>query len=74
MSVALSLYIGGVVVGLWRADARPATRVAIALLWPVGPLAFAVTIAVLVGAALVAFPVFGVAAVIAAITWGIWAL
>jgi len=41
----LILYIGGVVVGLFSTDARPAARLGLALLWPVAPLAFVATIA-----------------------------
>ena len=42
-----------------RTDARWATRLALALLWPVGPLAFALTIALLLAASLIAFPLWG---------------
>jgi len=45
----------GVLVGLWRTDGPPATRLMMALLWPIGPLAFLVTISGLVVAALIAF-------------------
>lgn len=56
----LLLYIGGVAVGLFASDARAPVRVALAVLWPIGPLAFVVTIGVLVAAAAIAFPWFGV--------------
>jgi len=49
----------GVVVGLVRTDAAPAGRVGLALLWPIGPLAFVTTVAGLLLVAAVAFPVFG---------------
>jgi hypothetical protein len=52
-TLALLVYAAGVVVGVTRTDARPAGRVALALLWPVGPLAFLVTIAILLLASLV---------------------
>ncbi len=39
-------------------DARPVTRAAVALLWPLGPAAFVLTIVILVAAATIAFPVF----------------
>ena len=69
----LFLYIGGVVVGLLLTDGRPIERLALALLWPIGPLAFVVTVAILVVAAAIAFPVFGLAfAAIGGIAW--WAL
>jgi hypothetical protein len=66
MSMAGLAYLAGVVVGLWRTDGAPRTRVAVALLWPLGPLAFAITITVLLAASLVAFPLFGGAVALAA--------
>ncbi len=71
MVPAFLLYIGGVCVGLFLSDAPPATRLALALLWPVGPVAFLVTISVLIVAGAIAFPLFGacLAAAIAAAWW-----
>ncbi len=67
------LYIGGVVVGLFATDARPGTRIAVALLWPLGPLAFAVTIATLLVASVIAFPLVGVVvAALAGTAWWWW--
>jgi len=57
---ALVVYIIGVVIGLLCTDARPIARVGLALLWPVGPLAFIATITILVAASVIAFPVVGV--------------
>ena len=62
--MATLIYAGGVLVGLARIDAPPRVRTALALLWPIGPVAFLVTIAVLIMASLIAFPVFGAAAVV----------
>jgi hypothetical protein len=45
----------GVLVGLWRTDGPPATKLAMALLWPIGPLAFLVTVSGLVVAAAITF-------------------
>ena len=68
-----AVYVAGVVWGLLGIDARPAARVGLALLWPLGPLAFAITIAVLLVASLVAYPAFGAAVLLtAAMVW--WAL
>ncbi len=68
-----AVYVAGVAWGLLRIDARPAARVGLALLWPLGPLAFAITIAVLLVASLVAYPAFGAAVLLTAATaW--WAL
>jgi len=55
MNTALAVYLVGVAVGLWRTDAPWPSRVALAVLWPIGPLAFVVTIAILLAAAPVAF-------------------
>ena len=74
MLPALLLYIGGVVVGLFSTDARPAARVALALLWPLAPAAFVVTIALLLVTAAIAFPVVGVIAVaVGAAAWWFFA-
>jgi hypothetical protein len=51
----LTIYLIGVLIGLWRTDGSPATKLALALLWPIGPLAFVVTISGLVAAAAIAF-------------------
>ena len=55
MNAALALYAAGVAVGLWRTDAPWPSRAVLAALWPIGPLAFLVTIAILLAAAPVAF-------------------
>jgi hypothetical protein len=59
-AIVLAIYVVGVVWGLIRIDARTGVRIGLAVLWPLGPLAFVVTLAVLVGAAAIAFPAFGV--------------
>lgn len=61
MRTALLVYALGVLVGLVGTDARPLARVALALAWPLGPLAFAITVATLVAVAAVAFPLVGAA-------------
>ena len=73
--LGFAIYVVGVVWGLMVIDARPAQKIAVAILWPLGPIAFAVTITILLAASLIAFPVFGVAVVIAAAAaWLIWFL
>jgi L-ascorbate metabolism protein UlaG (beta-lactamase superfamily) len=57
--VLFGIYFLGVIVGLLTIDARGASRIALALLWPLGPIAFIVTVSVLFMASLIAFPVFG---------------
>ena len=71
MRILWAVYGAGALVALWRTDAGWPTRIALALLWPIGPLAFLVTVAILLGASLIAFPVVAgiVAALVAA---GIW--
>jgi len=51
----LIAYAAGALVALWRTDGRAMTRVMLALLWPLGPLAFVVTIGILVLASPLAF-------------------
>jgi hypothetical protein len=62
---ALTIYAIGVVIGLFATDARPLARVGLALLWPVGVLAFIVTIGGLLAASTVLFPAFGVGLLVA---------
>jgi hypothetical protein len=72
-TIVCIVYAIGVVIAVALTDARPAARIALALVWPLGPIAFLVTISVLVVAAMIAFPVFGaVAATAAALIW--WGL
>ena len=53
---ALTVVYGiGVVLGLIVTDAKPAARVGLALAWPLGPLAFVVTVAMLLAATPIAF-------------------
>ena len=69
----LIVYAAGVLVALWRTDARLPARVVLALLWPVGPIAFGVTVSILLAASVIAFPAFGAAMLTAGgIVW--WAL
>ena len=70
MDVLWAIYAAGVLIALWRTDAHWPTRAAVALLWPLGPLAFVVTVAILVAASLIAFPlVAGVIAAAGAVVW-----
>ena len=67
------LYVAGIAWGLLTIDARPVARVGLALLWPVGPLAFVLTITILLTASLIAYPAYGAAVLLAAAAaW--WAL
>ena len=70
MREIVAIYIAGVLVGLWRVDADGFARVGLALVWPVGLLAAAVTAPILITVAAIRFPLFGVAmAGAAAIGW-----
>jgi hypothetical protein len=65
------IYFAGVLVGLLASQGGVSTRLGLALLWPLGPLAFAITVAGLLVVAAIAFPVFGVilAGLVAASWW-----
>ena len=52
-------YLFGVAVALLTIDVRGPARLGLALLWPLGPIAFVVTIAILLAASLIAFPWLG---------------
>ena len=71
MKVLWTIYAAGAIVAIWRTDAAWSTRLALAVLWPLGPLAFLVTVSILLAASLIAFPlVTGViAAAVAAVVW-----
>ena len=67
------LYVVGVVVGLLATDGGAPARIGLAVLWPLGPLAFVVTLSILLAASLVAFPLLGVAVLAAvAIAYSLW--
>ena len=53
------IYVVGVIVGLVATQGGVPTRLALALLWPLGPLAFLITVAGLLVVAAIAFPIFG---------------
>ncbi len=67
MTWAWVAYAVGVLAGLIMTDGRPMTRVTLALLWPLGPAAFVVVVAILVLASFIAFPIAGLIAVLAGV-------
>ncbi|HVG69487.1 MAG TPA: hypothetical protein VM819_01215 [Vicinamibacterales bacterium] len=71
MKVLWALYAAGAIVAIWRTDAAWPTRLALAALWPLGPLAFLVTVGILLAASLIAFPVVAglIAAAAATAVW-----
>jgi hypothetical protein len=70
VNLGLLVYVVGVVWGLLRIDAPPLARFVLALLWPLGPIAFVATLTILFVASLIAFPLFG--AVVLAATGVLW--
>lgn len=69
----LGVYLVGVIVGVVATQGGPATRLLLALLWPLGPLAFVITVAGLLLVAAVAFPLFGVGlAAVLETAWWLW--
>jgi hypothetical protein len=60
----------GVAVALAAVDGGPAARIGLAFAWPLGPLAFVVTVAGLLVVAAIRFPLFGL--VLAAAVGGGW--
>ena len=61
------VYVAGVVCGLLVIDAHAGVRMGLALLWPLGPAAFLVTVTILLAASLIAFPAFGATVVLLAL-------
>ena len=72
MASVLAVYAVGVLVGLVMTDARPLARVAIAALWPIGPLAFVAVLCTLLVTAAVVFPAVGVAILAAGLIGWLW--
>ena len=70
LTIATTIYGIGVLVGLIATQGGWATRLGLALLWPLGPLAFVVTVAGLLVVAGIAFPIFGV--ILAGAVVGVW--
>ena len=65
-----TVYVVGVIIGLLVTDGGLAARIGLALAWPLGPLAFLVTVAGLLVVAAIAFPIFGLAlAALVAAAW-----
>jgi len=70
VTAALAVYALGVAVGLLFTDARWPARLGLALAWPLGPLAFLLTVTLLLAVSVVAFPLVAVAAIgVALVAW-----
>lgn len=72
MNTLAIVYVVGVLLGLVCGDAHLTHRLTLAVLWPLGLVAFVVTLAVLCVAAVIAFPLF--AGALLAATVALWAL
>jgi glyoxylase-like metal-dependent hydrolase (beta-lactamase superfamily II) len=66
-ALPVAIYLLGVLVGLVRIDAPLPARIGLALVWPLGPLAFVVTVSILLLASLIAFPIVGAIVVASAL-------
>ena len=65
-----AVYAVGVALACLASDAPALARLGLALVWPLGPIAFVVTIAGLIAVAAIAFPAFGlVVAMCGAAAW-----
>ena len=67
------VYVAGIVCCVSISDARPAERLTLALLWPLGPLALVVTVMILLVASAIAYPLV-VVPVLTAMAILCWAL
>ena len=69
-----AVYVAGIVWCILVSDARPAERVTLALLWPLGPLALVVTVIVLLAASVIAYPLVAVPVLtaMAVVCWVLW--
>ena len=72
MRMALIIYALGVAIGILVGDERTAVRILLAFVWPLGLLALAVTLAVLIVASFIAFPIVAAALVAAVVI--LWTL
>jgi hypothetical protein len=68
------VYVAGIVWCVLISDARPAERLTLALLWPLGPLALVVTVMILIVASVIAYPLVVVPVLTAAavLCWALW--
>lgn len=65
------IYVTGVIIGLWVMRDPWPTRIATALVWPLGPVAFVVVVGILLVASAILWPlpVLAAAAVVGAVGW-----
>jgi hypothetical protein len=65
----LATYLAGVVFGVWRTDGPPLVKLGLSVLWPIGAVAFVLTITLLLAASLIAFPLAGLLVAAAVALW-----
>ena len=63
--IAVTIYSAGFILAFIKTDAKLLVKLGLALAWPLGPLAFIVTLSILFIALIVAFPLVGVAIIVA---------
>lgn len=62
--IAATIYSAGFVLAFIKTDAKLLAKFGLALAWPLGPLAFIVTLSILFVVLIVAFPLVGVAIIV----------
>ena len=62
--IAVTIYSAGFVLTFIKTDAKLLAKLGLALAWPLGPLAFIVTLSILFVVLIVAFPLVGVAVIV----------
>ena len=62
--IAAIIYSAGFVLAFIKTDAKLLAKFGLALAWPLGPLAFIVTLSILFVVLIVAFPLVGVAIIV----------
>tara|TARA_B100001146_G_C15877228_1_gene304479 strand:+ start:333 stop:572 length:240 start_codon:yes stop_codon:yes gene_type:complete len=62
--IAATIYSAGFVLAFIKTDAKLLAKFGLALTWPLGPLAFIVTLSILFVVLIVAFPLVGVAIIV----------
>ena len=67
----LAIYLAGVVIGMAVMGDRWPARLGLALVWPLGPIAFLVVVAILLVAAAILWPVpiLGATALVGVVAW-----
>ncbi len=64
LAILVLLYLVGALVGVLFTDDRLRLRIVLGLLWPIGPIAFVVTVLTMLAAGATAYPLAGLAAAV----------